>query len=424
MEPKEDYEALIRELLAGIKVGWNYKRMQSWLSSNELQERALAQWLRENGAAFCGETKIRNQLTSLAILGLCELAQAASEILQQHKPIPTGSQKWFDRGNYLLGLGKEEEAIIHYDRAIELYPNFEQAWSNKGAAMSKLGRYEEATSCFERSIEIQSDYHEAWFSQGIILAELGRHEEAIASYDRAIDIAPNYYQYWYNRGVVIYKVRRFEETIASYDRAIELKSNLDQAWYNRGIALGDLGRYTDAISSYDRSIEIKPDNYQTWDNRGKALGLLHGYRVKIDAYYQSFKYIHPDTNPEGWIFMQQLIGRTHYYEGNTRLIKEQCDPQSYYEDALSCYHNALEILARENFPELHFKISIDISRVYLAKNNTLSSRQFQSEAINILENIFADLLYMVNPSKAIVLKYDPFHHLDEDLEICLHFPTY
>jgi tetratricopeptide (TPR) repeat protein len=390
MEPKEDYEALIRELLAGIKVGWNYESMQGWLSSNELKERELAQWLRKNGAALCGETKTRNQLTSLAILGLCELAQAASEVLQQHKPLPMSSQKLFDRGNYLLGLDKEKEAIILYDRSIEIYPNFDRAWSNKGAAMSKLGRHEEAISCFDCAIDLKPEFYLAWSNKGVTLVELGRYEEAIAS----------------------------------YDRAIELKSDYHLAWDNRGIALVRLGKYIEAIGCCNRAIEIKPDNYQTWDNRGKALGLLHGYRVKIDAYYQSFKYIHPDTNPEGWVFMQQLIGRTYYYEGNTRLINEQCDPQSYYEDALSCYHNALEILAHENFPELHFKISIDIARVYIAQNNTPSSRQFQSEAINILENIFADLLSMVNPSKAIVLKYDPFHHLDEDLEICLHFPTY
>jgi tetratricopeptide (TPR) repeat protein len=487
MENKRDYEALIRELLTGAKVGWSYERLKGWLSSNKIEDRLLAQWLRENGAALCAETKIRTQLTSLAILGWGELTQVASEILQQNKPLPKGSQNWFDRGNYLLEVGKEEEAIVHYDRAIELYPNFERAWSNKGAAMSKLGRHEEAISCFERAIElqpefylawsnrgatlldiglyeeaiascdraieiksdchfawnnrgialggmgkyseaisccnraieIQSDYHEAWFTRGIISVSLEQYEEAISSYNRAIEIAPNNYQYWYNKGGIIYKVRRFEETISSYDRAIELKPDLEQAWYNRGIALGDLGRYTDAISSYDRSIEIKPDNYQTWDNRGNALGILHGYRVQIDAYHQSFEYIHPDTHPEGWIFIQHLIGRTHYYEGKNRLLKDRCDPQSYYEDALNCYHNALEILVSENFPELHFKILIDISRVYLAKNNTVAARRFQSEAVDILENIFTDQ-YISNKRKRIVFQYDLFHQLDEDLEICLH----
>ncbi|WP_309737725.1 tetratricopeptide repeat protein, partial [Chamaesiphon sp. OTE_20_metabat_361] len=295
------------------------------------------------------------------------------------------------------------------------------AWNNRGIALGGMEKYLEAISCCNRAIEIQSDYHEAWFTKGIILVELGRYQEAIASYDLAIDIAPNDYRCWYNRGVVIYKVRRFEETIASYDRAIELKPDLYQAWYNRGIALGDLGRYTNAISSYDRSIEIKPDNYQIWDNRGKALGLLHGYRVQIDAYNQSFEYIHPDTHPEGWIFLQQLIGRTHYYEGNARQREERWDSQSYYDDALNCYHNALKILAYENFPELHFKISIDISRVYFAKNNTPVAYQFQSEAVDILKNIFTDRA-TANHKKGSLLQYDPFHQLDEDLEICLHLP--
>lgn len=274
--------------------------------------------------------------------------------------------------------------------------------------------------CCDRAIEIKSDFHDAWFSKGIILVNLGRYEEGIASYTKAIEIEPNNYLYWYDRGFATYKLRRFVETIASYDRAIELNPDCYPAWYNRGIALGDLGRYEEAIFSYDRSIEIKPDDYPPWDNRGNAIGRLHGYRAQLDAYHQSFQYIHPDTQPEGWIFLQHLIGRTHYYEGNNRLLKH-CDPQSYYDAAITSYHHALKILDRENFPELQFKISIDIARVYLAKNHLLVARQFQSQAIEILENVFEDRS-AIQHRKGIALTQDKFYQLDEDLEICLHFP--
>jgi hypothetical protein len=87
---------------------------------------------------------------------------------------------------------------------------------------------------------------------------------------------------------------------------------------------------------------------------------------------------------------------------------------------LTSYHHALAILEKENFPELQFKISIDIARVCLAKNHLPVARQFQSQAIEIIENIFKDR--SANQHRiGIVLTQDKFYQLDEDLEICLHF---
>ena len=41
-------------------------------------------------------------------------------------------------------LGRYEEAIECFDRALEINPNFAEAWNNKGNVLDELGRYEEA----------------------------------------------------------------------------------------------------------------------------------------------------------------------------------------------------------------------------------------------------------------------------------------
>ncbi len=52
------------------------------------------------------------------------------------------------------------------------------AWNNKGVALSALGRHEEAIRCFDKAIEIQPEYTTAWKNKGVALQALGRETEA------------------------------------------------------------------------------------------------------------------------------------------------------------------------------------------------------------------------------------------------------
>ena len=59
--------------------------------------------------------------------------------------------KWFSKGFALYELGRYEEAIECYDKAIELDPDYADAWKHKGDALYELGRYEEAIECYDKA---------------------------------------------------------------------------------------------------------------------------------------------------------------------------------------------------------------------------------------------------------------------------------
>jgi tetratricopeptide (TPR) repeat protein len=91
-----------------------------------------------------------------------------------------------DKGAALFSLGRYEEAIEYFDRAIELDPNNAKAWDNKGSALYGLGRYEKAFEHYVRALQISPNYASAWGNIGITLSSLGRYEEAIPYLDRSI----------------------------------------------------------------------------------------------------------------------------------------------------------------------------------------------------------------------------------------------
>ena len=61
------------------------------------------------------------------------------------------AQKWYTNGLELLHLGRFEEAVQAFDKAIKRYPQNAAAWNDKGAALCGLGRYEEAIQALDKA---------------------------------------------------------------------------------------------------------------------------------------------------------------------------------------------------------------------------------------------------------------------------------
>jgi tetratricopeptide (TPR) repeat protein len=57
--------------------------------------------------------------------------------------------------------------------------------------LRNLGRLEEAIASYDKALEFKPDSYEAWYNRGYALGNLGRGEEAIASYEKALEIKPD-----------------------------------------------------------------------------------------------------------------------------------------------------------------------------------------------------------------------------------------
>lgn len=72
---------------------------------------------------------------------------------------------WFSEGNERAKEGNHDDALIAYDKALEMDPNHISAWNNKGIVLSKLKRFEEAIGCYDQAIEIDPNYPNAWYNK-------------------------------------------------------------------------------------------------------------------------------------------------------------------------------------------------------------------------------------------------------------------
>lgn len=66
-----------------------------------------------------------------------------------------------NKGCILTKLGKYQEAIESYDKALEINPNDFDAWNNKGHALKDSGRYQEAITSYDKALKINPDFEPA-----------------------------------------------------------------------------------------------------------------------------------------------------------------------------------------------------------------------------------------------------------------------
>ena len=86
----------------------------------------------------------------------------------------TDHNTWYSVGNERAKEGDNEDALIAYDKALELDPNHVSAWNNKGIVLSRLKRFEEAIVCYDKAIEIDPKYVNAWYSKANAARNFGQ----------------------------------------------------------------------------------------------------------------------------------------------------------------------------------------------------------------------------------------------------------
>ncbi|MEM2900564.1 MAG: tetratricopeptide repeat protein, partial [Thermoplasmata archaeon] len=98
---------------------------------------------------------------------------------------------WLEKGNMHMRKGEFELAIECYKKACELDPDDEKPLFNLGLALKRLGRYEEAVQTYDKALAISED-PETWNNKGNALAKLGRYEDAVESFKNALRLKPDY----------------------------------------------------------------------------------------------------------------------------------------------------------------------------------------------------------------------------------------
>jgi len=252
------------------------------------------------------------------------LKQLTMEVVKVPEQKETEAWEWKIKGMSLVTVGKSEEAIVCFDRALEIASEDAYIWVLKGNELGKLGEPIKAIACYDRALQINPKLAMAWIEKGVSLRHLDKHQ-AIACCSKAIEIDPMNAYAWRAKGDTLYFfLRNHHEAIASYDRALEIDPKNASAWFSRGAALFDLGNPHEAIVCYNHMIEINPFDASAWFGKGVALRALGQDLEAIACYDKAL-----ETDPKN--------ANIQSYKGGTLAKLDR------HREAIACFDLSLEI---------------------------------------------------------------------------------
>lgn len=119
--------------------------------------------------------------------------------------------------------GKYDQAIIEFNKAIEINPKYADTFNRRGLVYSNLKKYEQAINDYTAAIQLNPKYTDAYNNRGVVYFELDQSDKAISDYTKAIEIDPKYAKAYHNRGLTyVVKLKNNGKGCEDWKKACEL----------------------------------------------------------------------------------------------------------------------------------------------------------------------------------------------------------
>ena len=187
-------------------------------------------------------------------------------------------------GNTLQLLGRSDEAIVCYQKILDINPNVATAHCNLGSIWQMQDRIEESISAYQRAIELKPDFALAYQNLGGLLANQRRFVEAEKYLSQALQLQPQIPENHRQLGNILRQVGKTEEAIMCFRNAIKLNPQFGEAFYNLGCLLIAKGQINAAQKCFEKVLKIQPDSPNIHTSLGFILEAQGQYSEALIAY--------------------------------------------------------------------------------------------------------------------------------------------
>jgi tetratricopeptide (TPR) repeat protein len=165
----------------------------------------------------------------------------------------------YNLGLALKNQGQLDQAIAHYRRAVNIWPDYVEAHYNLGGAYIEKGEFDEALAEYRRAIEIRPDEADSHNNYGSALRELKQFDQAETEYKRALSLRPQYLDARLNLGSLLLQRGRTAEAITNLETARRSQPNDAATHVTLALALMKNGQASEAAAEFNRALQLAPD---------------------------------------------------------------------------------------------------------------------------------------------------------------------
>jgi tetratricopeptide (TPR) repeat protein len=300
----------------------------------------------------------------------------------------------------------DEECIRCYDEIIGINSGEGMAWRGKGLALGRLGRPQEAIDCFDKALEIDPYDDISQRSKNIELEEI----KAIDTMTHSLDVTS-----LVTKGLDLHADGKDEEAIQCYDKALKINPNDESVWENKANALGSLDKDEEAIQCYDKALEINPENDYALAMKASHFVTLEKYEEAIQCYDKAL-----EINPENDRVLAMKDQLTKFHESYLSDLQKVKDRNlENISDPSNAFMEGMALLELKKYEEAisYFKKAIPSPEVDGGLGMCLRKVQKYDESIT-----YFDKALSVEPENEMYLSMKGFslHDLKRYDELVIH----
>ncbi len=237
------------------------------------------------------------------------------------------------QGIALFNQGRLNEAVLAFQQALQLVPDFTEAHSNLGNILYYQGKHDEAVACYQQALRIRPDDSGVYNNLGNVLVAQGKFAEAVAACQRAVQLDPTNAGAFNNLANAFKGFKDFDQAVACYRQAVYVNPDYAEAYNNLGLTLMEQNKPAEAMVSYQQALRIKPDYADACNHLGLALAEQWQMDEAITCYDRALQ-IEPNHV------------RAQFAKGVA--LYEQARPA----EAVTCFDRALRL--KPDMPDAHW----------------------------------------------------------------------
>ncbi len=176
---------------------------------------------------------------------------------------------------YYRDRGAIDQEAEEWKKALSVIEN-ERYLVNLGGSYMELGRYQEAITTFKKAIQLNPNSADGHYNLGIGFARIGSYQEAEKHYRMAIDKDPYLLDAYTNLGGLFIGTGEYQKAVEILNSAIQKDPDYFPAYYNVVVAYSRMGRTQDGIQLLRAYLERNPED------RERVRQLLRKMNISMD----------------------------------------------------------------------------------------------------------------------------------------------
>jgi tetratricopeptide (TPR) repeat protein len=264
-----------------------------------------------------------------------------------------GHSEYSNLGAALLKEGKVDEAILYYNEALKLAPNYSEANIRLANALSQKGEIDRAIAYYKKALKHKTDCYKIHYNRLVKqyrtacyelhrnlanhLSKQEKNDEAIEHYIDSLELNPDQPEVYYNLATILVKEGRLGEAVVYYNEALKLRSDYFEARNNLATVLAKQGKLKESIEHLQEMVRTNPNESVLHGNLGIAYHRL-GELDKAIMHWKLALRLKPDyvtiLNKLAWLLATCENPKYRVPNQAVKLAEHSCKLTAYREPKL------------------------------------------------------------------------------------------